>query len=498
MKCTIHELAEHSGGELLFGNPQATFDNIATSVSAVKGNDLYAPQLANEGGEHDCIGLAFKKGAVVSFREKDDCPKQLQEYSETKSLIKVDNVRQAVQSFMEYFRHQYIHIPMIGVTGSVGKTTTREMIAISLSSRKKVYSTEGNLNALGGVTQTVFKTDPQAEVGVIEMGIDAPGEMKPLGKIADVDIAVLTNIGLSHLAQLNTQENILKEKLQILSGDKTEGILLINGDDPLLSGLTEEKIHASGIAEHKKITIFKYGYGNNNDYRIENVIQNDAAYRFDFVTLTDERIPVSLAVYGSHMVLNAAAALAVSDLMQISLLEAAKSLSAFHGVEGRGKPVIRNGVTIFDDSFNAAPASMMSGLKMLDELPAEGRKIAVLADMKGLGVCEQQYHREIGDFINNEIHDLYALFTYGPMAALTADTVKRMQRVKVYSFDNIDELKKELYRALCRGDVLYLKGSHPMGLNTLLVRDSCKSFIKKIIPKRGRVVLKKLLIPFKN
>lgn len=469
MKITAEELAKETKGTILFGDPSLSFEHITTSSKQLKGNDLFVPIVGERTDGHLYIASAFQQGASVSLTEKDEIPEEVLAYKDSKALVKIEHSVPALQELAFSYRRNHISIPYVGITGSVGKTSTREMVAVALSSAYKVYATKGNANSQIGLPITVLETDPEAGIGVLELGISEFGEMQKISRIADVDIALITNIGISHIAQFGTQENILKEKLNILSGDRSEAILLVNGDDELLKDLTEEKIHACGIREDKKITVLRFGLGAKNDYRAENVRVTRGPADFEFVKRHSyDRINVSLSVYGNHMMINALAAMAVSDVLGIDLNRAAAALGQFEGFEGRGKVMVKDGVTIINDCYNASPASMKAGLKVLEQMAAKGRKIAVLADMKELGPQEKVYHRQIGDFINEELEDLDILVAYGDLARIIGETVEKAGKTKVFYFDSFEDLKAYLDELKRPDDLLFLKGSQCMGLKGLL------------------------------
>ena len=467
MKISLEELAAAAEGRILFGSPALAFENITTASGSIRGNDLFVPVIGEKTDGHLYIGSAFDNGAVCSLTMQENAAQRLNGYRDSKGLVLVEDSVTALQKLAVWFRKTYLHMPFIGVTGSVGKTTTREMICAALRSGKRVYSTKGNANSQIGVPFTVLGADPEAEYGVVELGVSEFGEMRKIAEIADVGIAVITNIGISHLAQFRTQENILREKLRILSGPSKEAILLVNGDDPFLCGLTAERIHELGIDPEKEIRFLRYGTGEKCDYRAENSVKTEGYPEFTFCSPKTE-CRLRLSVPGDHMVMNAAAAMAVCELCGLDPDRAAESLGSFTGYEGRGNRILRDGYTIINDCYNASPVSMRNGLNVLSELKAEGKKIAVLADMKELGDEEIRYHRELGQYINESVKDLAVLYTYGELAALIGEEVRKNGRIRVREYRDQDLLKKDLYAEIGKGDILFLKGSQSMGLKKLI------------------------------
>ena len=518
MDVTVREAAEAVGGTLLAGDPDTIIRQISLNSREIGAHTLFVPIIGEKVDAHRFLSGAFSEGAVCAFTSEHGTKSDLEHDAELRNifsegkpgdasgtktgkaaslahpaLIAVRDTRTALQALGCWVREHKARIPFVGVTGSVGKTTTREMIACALSSEKRVYATKGNSNSQVGVPITVAETDPEAEIGVIELGMSEFGEMHRIAEVARVNAAVMTNIGISHINQLKTQENILKEKLHILDGTPDGTPLFLNGDDPLLCTLSEEKIHAYGIAEGHHIPLVFYGTGENADWRAEDISLSDGIPRFrlripESRDRKEQEITCCLQVAGMHMVLNAAAAIAVSDYFGVNPLPAAKALSAFSGVDGRGEIMEIGGVRIIDDSYNAAPASMKAGLSVLCDLPAAGRRIAVLADMLELGEQEKAYHREVGSYIRENKLRLDEVLLYGPLSAYIAEGIagtgaesaseKTAQaggeilrkNPDVRHFEDLDALSETLVSELRPGDSILIKGSNAMGLRKVIER----------------------------
>ena len=272
MKLSVSEIASATGGQVICGDPQRIVENISTDSHKMKGADLFVPIKGARVDGHRFICDAAEAGAAAAFTAYE--LEQVEELCGRKeiplALIRVDDTRKALQDLGAYYRAQYVRIPYIGVTGSVGKTTVREMIACALSAGRRVYSTKGNANSQTGVPITVTETDPSAEIGVIEMGISEFGEMSRISRVVCCDMAVVTVIGVSHIGNLGTQENIMREKLKICEAMHEGGILLLNGDDALLSR-GDIRSFLPENAEDKKIRILYYGTGGNAEVRAANV-----------------------------------------------------------------------------------------------------------------------------------------------------------------------------------------------------------------------------------
>lgn len=484
MDIRAREAAEAVGGVLILGDGDTRLRHISLSSGKMQGKDLFVPIIGERVDAHRFLKDAFSHGAVCAFtsehpdREsamKDPELAALCSTGKEPCLIAVEDTRAALQRLGRWYRKERVHIPLVGVTGSVGKTTTREMIACALSAEKKVYATKGNSNSQVGVPITMTETDEDAQIGVIELGMSEFGEMSRISQVACVDVAVITNIGVSHINQLKTQENIMKEKLHILDGMPEGAWLILNGDDPLLRELTEEKIHAYGIAEGRSIRLLFYGTSEKVDIRVLEVRTEKGCPRFQLQLPEGQRISCSLKTPGMHMVLNGAAAVAAAAVCGVSPEGAARALSSFEGVGGRGRTFEKGGITFIDDSYNAAPASMKAGLSVLSETPAEGRRIAVLADMLELGDREKDYHREVGAYIRQQGLALSQLWLYGPLARCIAEGYETAAGEKagesaprIRLFDRKEELLPALSAFVKTGDAVLFKGSNSMGLSTVL------------------------------
>ena len=407
-------------------------------------NGLFVPIVGERSDGHDYIEMAIAHGAVAVLSQRD--VSELQARFPKVRFYQVEDTRLALQE-IGYMERLKFHGTVIGVTGSVGKTTTRNMIAAALGSQRRVFQTAGNANSQVGVPITMFEMARSgAELAVIELGMSEPGEMTRIAMVACVDMAVMTNIGIAHIEQLKTQENILREKLHILDGMRDGGTLFLNGEDPLLSSVTEEKLHAYGIMTDRSVKLRQY---------------SGAAFT------------APLSVRGAHMRQNAAAAMEVCRTLGLAEEPAAAALAAFTGVKGRGEVLrLSNGVTVIDDAYNASPVSMKAGLSVLAEM--EGTKrIAVLADMLELGEKSAEYHAEVGAYLAKL--PIETVFLYGERAKDIGAGVQSAlkagdQAPEIHSFTDFSELEAAVAEAAGPGTVFLFKGSNSMGLSKLVDR----------------------------
>lgn len=447
---TVKDLVEATGGKLLCGKPETEVKNISLDSRTMKGGDLFVPIIGEKVDAHKFIPQVFEKGAVATLTSEHD------KMDSPYAWIRVDNTVKALQNIGIYCRNR-LALPLVGVTGSVGKTTTREMIAAALSASYRVFKTPGNSNSQVGVPITISEVSEQDQVGVIELGMSEPGELTVIAKIARIDMAVITNIGITHIEQLGSRENIYKEKMTIQDGLKDDGILILNGDDDMLC-VTKGK---------PGVKTFYYGTGENCDYRAEDIVLTDTGSEFTAVC-GDERQKVRLNVLGRHNVLNAMAAIAVCRQLGMTMGQAAKGLLTFTGFKNRQQIYEGKRLTILDDSYNASPASMKAAIDVFMTLKKGRRHVAVLADMKELGEQVFQYHKEVGEYAANAGID--CVVTLGDACRYLAAGVREHSGALVVEFTDKEQLAAFLEKELKEGDCVLFKGSNSMGLSTIAAR----------------------------
>ena len=463
---TVKELLEATGGNLLLGQEDQHAGHISLDSRKMEGDDLFVPIVGERVDAHLFLCQAIASGAAAVFTSEhhrwEDVKASVRKQcggnreQEKKALgaawIEVPDTKKALQDLGSFCRKR-LTLPLVGITGSVGKTTTREMIAEALSAGFLVYKTPGNSNSQVGVPITIAEIPQSAEIGVIELGMSEPGEMERISRVARVDCAVITNIGVAHIEQLGSQEHILEEKLHIQDGMPAEGILFLNGDDPLLASVVPK--------EGRKRVL--YGLGRDCDYRAED-LHLEEGYPVFTAVHGDRSVRVRLQVMGSHMVSNAMAALAVADTYGLSMEKAALALGQFKGYKGRQQIFQWGGVTVIDDSYNASPVSMKAGLEVLASVKGEGRRIAVLADMKELGLEAVRFHEEIGAYIGE--HPLDMVLLLGVLASCIGSGLDAARAVTPYiEMDRLAQVEEWLDEHIREGDCILFKGSNSMKLS---------------------------------
>ena len=466
---TCRDLVLATGGALLMGKEDTPIRHISLDSRKMEGDDLFVPIIGENVEPQKFLCQAIGNGAAPVFTSRHRQPEEVRaailkqcgddisrmEAAMSAAWIGVEDTKRALQDFGIYCRSRQ-KLPLVGITGSVGKTTTREMIASALSAGFTVYKTPGNSNSQVGVPITIAAIPKQAQIGVIELGMSEPGEMTKIARIARVDCAVMTNIGVAHIEQLGSQDNILKEKLHIQDGMAEDGSLILNGDDRLLKSVIP-------MGNRRKIL---YGLAEDCQYRGEDLHFVNGYPVFTAVH-GNERVTVRLRVMGSHMVSNALAALAVAHEYGIPMEAAAAKLEEFEGFKGRQQIfTLKGGITVIDDSYNASPVSMKAGLEVLGSMEPDGkgRKIAILADMKELGQDAPRFHREIGAYIAGHPVDQVVLLG-GLAAEIGYGLGGSASPVPVVFCEELEQVGQWLYENLRQGDCVLFKGSNSMKLS---------------------------------
>ncbi len=457
----VEQILAASGGVLLAGSKDIKIEQITIDSREDAVNGLFVPIVGEKTDGHRYVAGAVEHGATAIFMQKESiCKEEILALAEEKKLavIAVKDTIRALQDLAGWYRDQY-DVPIVGITGSVGKTTTKEMISAALETEKKVLKTIGNKNSQIGLAQMMFYLDESYDIAVIEMGMSEVGEMKNLSRVAKPECAVMTNIGVAHIAQLGSKENIRKEKLNIINEFKEDSVLFVNGNDPLLNETATQ-------ITHKVVT---FGIDGSFDYCATEISAASGGVKFTVtVEKTGKTYPVQLKVYGDHNVMNALAAIAVAERYGIAPECAIQGLSNYEPIAMRGQIKEKNGITWIDDTYNASPDSMRSGVQVLLSLESK-RKIAVLADVLELGEQSEKLHREVGEYIATTVEKKAdCLVTVGPNGAFIADEARKRGMKDVYDFSTNVDASEFLKTYLCSGDAVLVKGSRGMRTEEIL------------------------------
>lgn len=443
MKMTAEEIARACGGKIIYGAPNAEITSVAADSRQAKPGTLFVPIVGEKTDAHAYIGKAFAAGAAASLTQEH---KQAQGGG---VWIAVDDTRDALQKVAAAWRAGFAG-PVVGITGSVGKTTTKEMTALAVSAGLKVMKTEGNQNSQIGLPITMFRLSPEYEAAVVEMGMSEFGEMGRIANVAAPDYAVMTNIGFSHIGNLKTQENILKEKLHITDRFHKGSVLFLNGDDPMLAAL------------RGKLPFQAVYYGTQPwcDFRAESIQARAESSTFRYIAPNGETGEIRLPVPGMHCISDALAGLAVAAQLGVPLGKAAKALEGYQTLAMRMQIHQVNGVTVIDDSYNSSPDAAKSSIGVLCGFKT-GKKVAVLADMLELGDFSRKAHFEVGEFAAKA--GVGVLVTVGEEAkAIAEGALSADPHLECHVCAGNAQALESLKGILSAGDAVLVKGSRGM------------------------------------
>lgn len=447
MKLTLKQIAEWTKGRVSAEFENVVITGITTDSRLAKEGELFVPLVGQNFDGHDYIVSALQV-----------CAAALSEKWIDKSLPIV-HVRNTERAYGDIARAYLAMIEphVIAITGSVGKTTTKEMTASVCSLKYPTAKTEGNHNNQLGLPKTILDIEENCKLAVLELGMNHFGEMSYLTSIARPDIAVITAIGTAHIEHLGSREGILKAKMEIVEGLHRDGILLLNGDEPLLWKLR-------GTLPYKMIY---FGIDNEEcDLLAKHIVSHDEGISFHVDGLR-KSFEIYLPVPGRHNVYNALAAIAAGLLSNVEPAKIQRALGNFHNTGMRQKIYEQDGFTIIEDCYNAGPESMEAALDVLGSRTCSGRRIAVLGDMLELGNCSMAEHYKVGRLAAKKA-DL--LFAYGANAErmVVGAITGGMPNNCVYHFESHEQMAKMLRNRTRKGDVLLFKGSRGMRMEHVL------------------------------
>ena len=436
----IKEIAAACNGEC-FGDAEIT--NAVIDTRKITKGCLFICIKGERFDAHTFIDEAIEKGASAVMICEDiapGCP-----------YIKVGDTAKALLDMAGYYRSKF-NIPVVGLTGSVGKTTTKEFTYLVVNSKYNAIKTQGNLNNEIGVPQMLFQIDNSIEAAVIEMGMNHFGEISRIVSAVKPTVGLITNIGVSHIENLGSRDGILKAKLEICEGLQEGAPLILNGDDDKLNTVKDNK--------HK---IYFYGI-ENGDFKAESIEENNGSTTFT-VSYFSKKQKITIPTIGIHNVYNALAAFAVGYFIGADSEKSAQALSQYVPAGMRQKTVCVGGITSIEDCYNASPDSMRAALRTLHDTQG-GKKIAVLADMLELGDYSKTAHKSVGEMAAENKIDY--LFAYGENAKYYVQSAKDNGLVNAFLFDNKEDLSEKLAETASRGDVVIFKGSRGMRLEDVI------------------------------
>jgi len=446
----VSEILKATGGTLISGNISARIDpaSISTDSRTIKKGSFFLPLKGENFDGELFIDEAFKKGAIGSLTARRNIKSSMYK---GKTIIIVKNTVKALQDIARHHRMKF-YIPVIGVTGSNGKTTTKDMISHVLSKKFNVLKNEGTKNNQIGVSQTLLKLNKKHDICVLEMGTNHRGEIRLLSGVARPTIAIITNIGPSHLKFLKNLKGVFEAKKEILEFLGKNGLAIINGDDEYLAGL-----------KCKGLRVIRFGFNDRNNLRAS--LLSASINHTEF--LLDDKARFELNLLGTHNVYNALAAIAVGRHFKFSIKSIADSLAEYRPAYMRLNVKNIGGVIIIDDTYNSNPLSMKTALQAMRVLPSKGKWI-VSADMLELGNKQDDFHSMIGESVAKA--GFKGLLTFGTLSRNTYDSALRcgMNKDNTWYCSTRREVADILCRVAQRGDAILVKGSRAMKMEEVI------------------------------
>lgn len=458
---TLRELADMCGGTLTGTDSDTELVKVAgvvTDTRKLTEGSLFVPLSGEKFDGHRFVEEAFASGIAASVWRKDIAvPSGLQE----RPLIIVDDPLAALQRLAAaYVRERAVRV--IGVTGSNGKTTTKDMIYSVLSTTYNVHKTQGNYNNHIGLPLTILEMDERTEIAVLEMGMSGRGEIELLSRIARPEVAVITNIGEAHLLQLGSREEIARAKLEIVSGLREDGVLIYNGDEPLLDRCLAETDFGRSAPPAR----VRFGLSETNDHYPTGMLFHTS--RTIFTTNGASEQSYTIPLMGQHNVMNALAAIAVARHFGVTDESIRSGLSQLD-MTGMRTEVIQaaSGLTIVNDAYNSSPTAVRAAIDMFAPMKGYRSKTVVLGDMLELGQEEEELHRSIGRYLDAGKTDY--VYTYGPLSLRIAEgALENMPEGRVFSFTDKEELIGALLKQLSPRDIVLVKASRGMRLEEVV------------------------------
>ncbi|WP_067850643.1 UDP-N-acetylmuramoyl-tripeptide--D-alanyl-D-alanine ligase [Alicyclobacillus mali (ex Roth et al. 2021)] len=424
--------------------PDVTVTGVAIDHRHVQPGHAFVAFVGQRADGHQFVDEAFRRGASVAVVTNDV-------KTALGPCVRVHNALEAVQALARWERDQFDG-PVVGITGSNGKTTTKEMVAAVLGALGPCVYTAANQNNELGLPLTILQRDASHRAMVLEMGMRGLGQIEELCSIAHPNIGVITHIGYNHIELLGSQENIAMAKTELIASLPTSGLAILNGDDPWLRRL-----------QHRTAArILWYGMSDGCDIRATSVAWSQEGMSFH-VDTPQGSAALRIRLLGQHNVMNALAAVSVGHALGISFEDIQAGLSRVEAQRGRLRLVNAGELTVIDDAYNASPSSVAASLEVLERIAPRGHRVAVLGDMLELGALSVEAHREVGRRAATAGVD--RLFCVGQLASEIASTAEEAGVPDVRHFSHLDELLASLRSYLQAGDVVLVKASRGIQLD---------------------------------
>ncbi len=444
---TVREILEATGGELITGSLDEMVTGVSTDSRHLKGGELFLALQGEHHDGHDYLEEVIAKGAAALIVDRSVMAR-------AKNLIQVKDTLRALGDLAHAWRKRF-QIPVVAITGSNGKTTTKDLTAAVLGSQWCVLKTEGNFNNLIGLPLTLLRLDEKIQVAVVEMGMNRSGEIDRLAEIAEPQIGVITNIARAHLEGMGNLSRIARTKGELLARLPEGGLCVLNKEDSYfttLSKLAQKKVKRGVKTFGKK----------RGDYHCLSITADGLKGTHILAKVGSKKLKLKLNLLGQHNVSNVLAAVAVGDSLGISLSHMKKGLESYYPASKRMETVsLPRKIDVINDCYNANPDSMMVSLDFFKEISVKRRHVAILGEMLEMGSQAAKYHREVG--VKAGQSGVNLLFAVGAHAIdIVRGARKKMKATSCFAFDSLEEALPSIRLRLLPGDLVLVKGSRGM------------------------------------
>ncbi|EJT5918508.1 TPA: UDP-N-acetylmuramoyl-tripeptide--D-alanyl-D-alanine ligase [Clostridium perfringens] len=440
LELNLQEIVKATKGALLKEADVKEIKAVSTDTRKIEEGTMFIALKGENFNGNNYVLEAFNKGAKIAIVDEVKC--DLNELKEDMALIKVQNTGRALMDLAKFYREK-LGLKVVGITGSAGKTSTKDLVAAVLSDKYKVFKTKGNFNNEIGLPLMILELDSTYDVAILEMGMRGLGQIKELAEIASPDLGIITNIGISHIEILKTRENILKAKMEIATFFDKNNTLVVCGNDDFLGSLPS--------AEYK---IVKTGVGENFKIGAKNIALEELSSKFTVYDGEKEE-EFSLDMPGEHNISNLMLGIAIAKELGVSFEEMKRGLNNIEATSMRLELIKKDGFSILNDCYNSSPVAVKSAIDVMKNIEGK-RRIAVLGTMRELGHKSEEAHEEIGKYAKE--NGIEKVLCFGDFS----ENIKEGYGEGCTVYENKEELIKDLLNIICDGDIILVKASRSL------------------------------------